>query len=303
MKTPFSKLRGFTLVEIMVVMSIVLVLATIMLRDTPARILQGQIDAEEALLDSFVADINRSFESTDYADRNIAAFAGTIPGTDSPTSFSTSLATPTNTASNDWFAKIGRLRGVTPAIGSAPSTSAQPELARIVFNDRGRTRYLFAGPTTEGDHQRFLLVSILGDDALTLPTYSSSSTWFDAIWNHNFDTDQASLPSYWGSNLSADQQSAWLDGIGDGSNLRRLRLRRIVLPKFTVTINNNHTSENAYVYYNGALGMTTVAGEGTETTGPIYQGRRIVVQLGTSAGTAVQRYDWILRKDSTVTVE
>ena len=102
---------------------------------------------------------------------------------DSPTLFSASTSGIYTTTDNSaWFAKVARLRGLTPQIGTAPA--AQPELARIAFNPLGNSRLLFVAPDEAG-RQRFLLVSLVArSEQLALPAYENSAAWFDAIWNH-----------------------------------------------------------------------------------------------------------------------
>lgn len=310
MNSPRSR-SAFTLLEIMIVMAVMITLATVLLKDTPDAILRHQIDAEDAALDALVADIVRSTEDTDFDDRNIATLSTDRPSSSTSTGFSTGSETPL-TATNDWYTKIARLRGVTPAIGVAPSATAQPELYRILYNARGRQRFLFSRYDAESDQQRLILLSILDDGNLTFPSPGSGATGsrsarFDDIWNFDFDTDRQALPTNWTSGLTADQQTAWLDGRGDGSNLLRMRVRRISIPRHTITINNNHTSQNAYVAWHAdgttATDMTVAAGAGTAVSAGVLQGRRVTVKVGASLGSAVTKYQWILRKDTTVTVE
>jgi FtsP/CotA-like multicopper oxidase with cupredoxin domain len=89
----------------------------------------------------------------------------------------TALYSTTDSAS--WFAKVARLRGITPVIDAAPTAAVQPELAKIAFNANGNARLLFAGPVEAGQ-QRFLLVSLAGRaEQLALPAYEASAAWFD----------------------------------------------------------------------------------------------------------------------------
>src|SRR5690606_26223420 len=149
---------GFSLLEIVLVIFILGVIAaaaTPTLRDIIER---GRRDAEARMLDELAATITATYDATDLTNENVAALPGTIGGGDTPTRFSTSSsATSANVATEDWFAKVGRARGLTPQIGA--TLSAQPALAEIAFNAMGIPRLLFAGPDEQG-RQRFLPVSL-----------------------------------------------------------------------------------------------------------------------------------------------
>lgn len=305
--------RAFTLLEIMIAAAIVVVLGTSLLLSLRSRVFNTQLTAENKAMDALAADIARSFESTDFADRNVAAINGSIPSGQSPTTFSWFIGLPATTITTDWFAKVARMRGITPIIGVAPSSTSQPELARIVQNDRKQPRYLFIDPNTSDTHQvRFILCSIIDDGSLTFPPPAGSTSAmnvsaFEAIWNTNFETESKTLPAYWSTSLTPAQQNLWLSGEGDGSRMNRFVVRRIILPYHYVTVNNNHTSQNAYVCWksdgSSTADLTVAAGAGTVTTLPILEGRHITVRIGTTLASSVIKYQIVLRKDVTFTVE
>lgn len=296
--------RAFTLIEIMVAVFIGMVLLSVFLSYAPAALLQRAINREDEELNRLAAAFTLSLERDDLATENLSAVVGQVPAGVTPTAFSTSLVTPTTTATNDWFAKLGKVQGITVLPGTAPTRAQQPELARIVLNDRNRPRYLFVGPTAgEPNQQRFIICSVLADDALTLPPYSAASEFFEALWNHNFDTGAQGLPSYWTANLPADTQIAWSDGASDASNLSRLRIKRIVVPKFVVSVNNNHATISCWVYWNGNPGVQFAANTGAAVTNPIISGRQIRVTVGMTEATAVEKYRLNIRKNVSVTVE
>lgn len=298
-----SRSAGFSLIEILVCSFIVLILLSAALSFGPAALLQRAIDAEEAELGRLEAAFKLSLESSDFASTNLSAMPGELPGGGTATSFTSSLAAPTTTATNDWFAKLAHVQGITVQPGTAPTRQAQPALARIVLNDRGNPRYGFAAPT-ETDRQRFIICSVLGEPALTLPPYSATAAYFDALWNHDFNTNALTLPLYWSANLTTAQQTAWAGGEGGSSNLPRVRMRRISIPKFIVTVNNNHATSGCWVYWNGGGSrLQSLPGSGVLSTAGILEGRQVVVAIGSSEATAVEKYRINIRKHTSITVE
>lgn len=300
--------RAFALVEILIACALLLMLLTVTLGYAPAIIIHNQIKAEDAALERIADDVVGSFASEDF-EVNVAAMPGTLPSGTAPTIFSAGLEYPATTDTSSWFVKVARRRGITATAGASPSATTQPALARILTNVRHRTRYLFSAPGSEPGLQRFLLVSILDDGALTFPDPSSGSAVtqqarFDAIWNFDFDTDAARLPAQWTAELSSAEQAAWLDGPGSGSNLARMRIVRITCPKYTVTVNNAHTSDTGFLTWDGGAHSLAISpGSAPVTTPPILAGRTIVLASGPDAASAVVKFRWSLDKNSTVTLQ
>lgn len=276
--------RGFSLLEVVLVLFVLGLMAAALTPSVQEVITKGRRDAEARSLDELAATVTASFQETDLTNLNLAALAGTIGAGDSPTTFSSSTsASYTATGTTDWFAKVARLRGITPQIGSPPTAAAQPELARIAFNGVGNPRLLLAAPT-ESDRQRFLLVSLTAPGTqLVLPAYEANAAWFDAIWNHDWENRSGGLPAYWSGRLTAPQAAAWTAGSGGTTQIHRLVVRRITLPKFRFTVNNNHATETAWLSFNNtAQAFTAPANSGANVTPEILGGRLITLNRGTS---------------------
>jgi len=294
--------RGFSLLEIVLVLFVVGVLAAVLTPSVRDIIEKSRREAEARSLDELANTITASFESTDLTNLNIAALPGTIAATDAATVFSastTALYTTTDTAA--WFAKIARSRGLSPQVGTAPA--AQSELARIAFNLLGNSRLLFAGPDEAG-RQRFLLVSLAArSEQLALPAYENTAAWFEAIWNQDWESRTATLPAPWQSRLTAAQIAAWHQGSGGLTQVHRCIVRRIVLPKFRVTVNSNHPTEQAFVSFNNTPNaFSAAANSGATSTPEILGGRLITINRGT-AWPGVEALRFHLRENATVTVQ
>ena len=294
--------RGFSLLEIVLVLFVLGVLAAVLTPSVRDIIEKSRREAEARSLDELANTITASFESTDLTNLNIAALPGTIAATDAATIFSastTALYTATDTAT--WFAKVARSRGLSPQVGTAPA--AQSELARIAFNLLGNSRLLFAGPDEAG-RQRFLLVSLAArSEQLALPAYENTAAWFDAIWNQDWESRTATLPAPWQSRLTAAQIAAWHQGSGGLTQVHRCVVRRIVLPKFRLTVNSNHPTEQAFVSFNNTPNaFTAPANSGATSTPEILGGRLITINRGT-AWPGVEALRFHLRENATVTVQ
>lgn len=296
--------RGFTLLEIVLALFILGVLAAALAPSMRDLIERGWRDAEAKSTDELVAAITASFEQTDLTNLNIAALPGTIGPSDTATVFSTSTSPVyTATGATDWFAKVARARGLTPQIGAAPTPMVQPELARIAYNSLGNPRLLIAAPAETG-RQRFLLVSLMARrDQLVLPAYENSAAWFDAIWQNDWESRTAQLPAYWSGRLTSAQLAAWSAGTAGMTQASRLCVRRIVLPKFRVTVNNNHPTEAAYVSFNNTSNaFTAAANSGASVTPEILGGRLVIINRGL-AWPGVEALRFLIRENPTVTLQ
>lgn len=297
-------LRGFTLLEIVLVLFILGVMAAALAPSMRDLIERGARDAETKALEELAATITASFEQTDLTNLNIAALPGTIGSSDTATVFSTSTsAVYTSTDAPDWFAKVARSRGLTPQIGAAPTPMVQPELARIAFNSLGNPRLLIAAPTETG-RQRFLLVSLMARrDQLALPVYESNIAWFDAIWQNNWESRTAQPPAYWSGRLAPAQLAAWSAGSAGMTQASRLCVRRIVLPKFRVAVNNNHLTEAVYVSFNNTPNaFTAPANSGANVTPEILGGRLVIINRG-AVWPGVEALRFLIRENPTVTLQ
>lgn len=270
-----KKNHGFGLLEILLSLFILSVIASITAPFVLREIQQVQLTKETSILVRMAEDIRGSFQSSDLENINVAAFSNIIPASVNPTLFATST-TPnyTTTLSNNWFTKLSRIRGIVPQLGVIPNT--QSELANILFNQTGNPRLLIAAPQENG-MQRFLILSLMaGDNQLTLPPYSNSSAWFNAVWEHDWTSRSQSAPALWSTLLSAEESAKWNSGQG-GTNTHKLIVQRIILPKYRITVNNNHLTNNGWVIYNeGANQIMIPANSGVTVTEEILGGRLIL---------------------------
>lgn len=280
------------------------ILASLLLPSARDIIERSQREAEARTLEELADTITRSFTSPDLSLLNIAALPGTIGTSDTATVFSQAATSPhPATALGSWFAKVARLRGLTPTVGAPPTVAVQPELARIAYNRNGNPRLLFAGPVETG-RQRFLLVSLAGRaEQLVLPAYEADPAWFEALWNHDWESRTAGLPAYWAARLSAAQAAAWLQGSGGLTQVNRLCVRRIVLPKHRLTVNNNHPTDSAFASFNNTpAAFTAAAGTGASVTPEILAGRLVIIHRGT-AWPGIEALRFHLHENATVTLQ
>lgn len=297
-------LRAFSLLEIVLVLFVLGIVAAAVAPSLREVIERGRRDAEAKTLDELASTLATTFDATDLTNDNVAAVPGTIGAADTATRFSTSTtATSATTSAADWFAKAARARGLTPQIGAAPTTAAQPALALIAYNPTGNPRLLFAGPSEAG-RQRFLLVSLTArPDQLALPSFEATAAWFDALWNADWESRTAQPPSYWTGKLTPAQLGAWTQGSSGLTQVYRLCVRRIVLPKFTVTVNNNHLTDSAFVSFNNTSpAFTAPPNSGANVTTEILGGRLITINRGTSL-PGVEALRFRLRENATITVQ
>lgn len=301
--------RAFTLLEILIVISIIAVALSAIITSETERALRHRIDLEDRALTDLSKTIQESFESEDFSGTNIAAFSssfggGDIDGTVSPTRFSNSTAGHSAVTAQDWFAKVARLRSATFTTGGALTRSGQPEVAKIALNSMDNPRWLFAAPP-EAERQRFLLVSLMArNEQLTMPAYSAASDWFDAIWNTDFDTRTMSTPPLWNSLLTGTQLNEWNNG-SRGSMLWRLRVQKITLRRYTMVISNTHGSDSAWVRFNNAAHfLNSAANSGSMAGVPaVLGGRMVKVYVGTTEGTAVLKNSFRLHDNAEIIIQ
>lgn len=298
---PHRNRAGFSLLEIVLVLFILGLFAGAMATPLREMIERGRREAEIRALEELAGTIAASFENTDLTNLNVAALPGTIGSGDPATVFSTAVGKYPTTQATHWFAKVGRLRGLTPQVGVAPE--AQPELARLVYNSVGQPRWLFAGPVEAG-RQRFLLVSLVAPgNQLVVPGYEANSAWFDALWNHEWESRTGGIPAYWNGRLTPAQITAWTSGSGGLTQVHKLCVRRIVLPKFRVAVNNNHPTEQAFVSFNNTPNaFTAAANSGASVTPEILGGRLVIINRGT-AWPGVEALRFHLQDNPTVTLQ
>ncbi len=296
--------RGFSLLEVVLVLFILGVLSAALAPSVREIVERGQRDAEGKSLDELTAGITASFEQTDLTNLNVAALPGTIGPGDTATNFSTSTtAGYATTGTADWFAKLARARGITPQLGAAPTPGVQPELARIAFNPLGNPRLLIVGPAEAG-RQRFLLLSLMArSDQLVLPPYEAGAAWFDAIWQGDFESRTATPPAYWTGRLTPAQLAAWSAGSAGMTQMHRLGVRRIMLPKFRVTVNANHPTEAAFLSFNNSPNaFTAPAASGPNVSPEILGGRLVIINRGT-AWPGLEALRFTLHENPTITLQ
>jgi prepilin-type N-terminal cleavage/methylation domain-containing protein len=277
--------RGFTLLEIVLALFILGTMASLLAPSVAGVIEKSRLDAEGRALSEIAEAITSSFEHADLASMNIAALPGHVGMGDGTTEFSTSTHAAYSTTNNaSWFAKVARVRGLNPQLGVPPHAPTQPALALIAYNAVGNPRLLIAAPDEPG-RQRFLLVSLMARaEQLTLPAYENTLTWFDAIWDNNWENRTAATPSFWQTRLSMAQLSAWAQGPGGTTSAYRLCVRRLVLPKYRLTVNNNHPTNSAFVSFNNVSNaFTAPANSGAHITPEILGGRVVIVSQGAAA--------------------
>ncbi|HEX3729025.1 MAG TPA: type II secretion system protein, partial [Opitutaceae bacterium] len=250
---PPSRPGGFTLIEMLCVCAVIAILLATLAPAIGLQFTRARVQAEATSLQALAAAVQAGFESTDLEGTNIAALSGSIPAGVDSTAFSPSLDpafVPATTNTFDWFAKVARELGNIPLVGTAPTPALQPQVAKVLFNAQGNARTLLAGPSNEGNQQRFLLVSLAAPPGeLALPPWPNPGNpqdpanlaLFADIWNTEWTNPAAALPSTWTASLSAAQVRAWQGG-GAG-RLWQLCVQRIICPKFSVTINNTHPAD------------------------------------------------------------
>ena len=290
--------RAFTLLEIMIVAGLAALIASGLIYNASLDFVRKARSAEDTLLQQLGGLAMTSMESTDFVNRNLYPYAD-LPATMTPTNFYYSMdLTYTQTLAADWFAKMATMQG-TSFTAAAPTQASQPQLARVLFNSFARGRIVIPCPLNETTQQRFLIISLMAPaNQLTFPTYDGTDNWFEAVWNTNWQNQNASLPAYIAGLMSASQQTAW------AGNLSALRVYNLSVPKYQFQVSNTSSTNNAYIYYNNSLNLMTVnAGAGVALSNPILYGRVFQVYTGPTPGTAILFYQRWLRKNEDITVQ
>lgn len=295
--SPADRARAFTLIELVAVCAILGLLLAMVAPAVGRQVTQARVAAETASLQALADAVKASFESTDLEGTNIAALPGSLPTGVDPTAFSPSTDPafiPSATSSCDWFAKIARQLGDSPQVGVAPTRALQPRIAAVLVNPDGNTRVMLVGPEDEATQQRFLLVSLMAPAGkLSLPALPNPGNTqdpanlalFNDTWNTVWTDPGAVLPPSWTAALSAAQVQAWQGTGSTGAQLWLLCVQRIVCPKYTVTINNNHPSDTCYVCYN-INGTTSAA----PACAPPDSGTSVIPGGGVLYGRLIRAY-------------
>jgi len=289
-----EKQYGFTLIEIAVVTAIIGILAMIVLPSLMERLQSARLDAEKATLTTFEDDMKRSFQDSRF-DYNMddGVVTGDLSGFRSCPK-TTETTYPTTATTGDWFVKLGRLRGTSPLISQPVSEDQQKSLFELAYNSYLQPRLLIAGPTTELGHQRYLLISLMAPDSkgLVIPQRNNNpmdqENWFNAIWANDWENMGGTLPPYWTNSsnpnpLNADEQSAWMPSSGGTTNCHRLIVKRIVQPRYTITINNNDLSHYGWVAIGSISNyvLTTLPNTGRASVENVLAGTPVYFSYGT----------------------
>jgi hypothetical protein len=270
------------------------VLTAVLTPSITGSIRHRQVEAEQRVLSELADAITRSFESDDF-DENLAAMPGTIGSNDHWTEFSVTTGRPYFTgfpyftgSPGHWPSKLSRLNGRPPR--------------DIATNASRNGRYLFAVPT-EPERQRFVLFSLMAAPGeLALPEYTANPDWVDRIWRHDWENSN-SLPPAWETALPPEEVARWMQGRAGTTQVYRFCVRRIILPKYTVTVNNTHPTDSVFVSFDHQENAFVVPpGAGSRTSRGIFAGRLITVRQGVeSPDTVTLRFP--LTRNATLTLQ
>ena len=310
---------AFTLIEIIAVCAIIGILFAISVPGIQLQIWEGKKKSETDQLESIAHIIQSSFESTDLEGTNIAAFPNCIPLGTAATQFSTSTDVtllPNMASTNDWYVKVARQAGYNPQIGAAPTHALQPQIANILINSSQNTRIMLSGPNNESNQQRFIILSLISPrgqlEIPALPDINNTQVYlnyFNDLWNTDWNYPSATLPSSWTASLTSSQISAWQHNSQLGSNLSLLRVQRIVCPKYAITVNNTHPSDNCYIYFNfnGSNASSTSivnSNSGPYIISSILAGRQIQAYRGNAIPPNANLFtQFILRDNCEITLQ
>jgi hypothetical protein len=130
-------------------------------------------------------------------------------------------------------------------------------------------------------------------------------SYFNDFWDTDWNYSGATLPKSWTSALTTYQVASWQSN----SNMSLLRVQRIVCPKYSITINNTHPSDNCYIYlnFNGLnAGSSSVinSNSGTFVIPSILAGRQIQAYRGAyPPPNAILFSQFILRDNCEITLQ
>lgn len=309
--------RGFTLIELAGVCAVIGILLATIAPVVGYQILRARVDSETAALQNLGMAAQASFESTDLEGTNLAALPGSVPSGVDTTNFSPTTApsyTPASVSTNDWFVKLARQMGYSlpaPSQGS-PMAAVPAPAAGVLFNPNNNARFMLEGPAGEPAQQRFLIVSLVAAPGqLAVPPLPNPSNpqdpadiaLFNDIWDTNWTAPGATLPATWTSALAPSQVRDWQGSGSSGGRLWQLCVQRVVCPKFSITINNTHPTENCYVYFNingGTAGSTAAvpANGGVFVIQGVCFGRLIQAYRGTSPPPSALLFSQFTLRDS-----
>lgn len=266
--------KAFTLIEVIGIMAVISILATLSLFPIMTLIDSARVATERQKLKVLATEIRSSFQQTDMH-RNISALPSDLPldlGGICPAPTISSMLTyferswyatdasgPLGTnqfdrayydgsessPANAWYTKIAKIRGQTD-ITIAGSVSlkhdARGPIREIVFNTYNSRRILIVGPT-ENNVQRYLLLSFMfrnrpGLDLAIEAPAANYAVWFNDLYNYNWGQNDGHPAAFTGS--SWDKQTT-----GGKTYAQRVMVERIVQRRYVVNVNN--TTEDAMV--------------------------------------------------------
>lgn len=297
------KTRAFTLIEIALVTALLGLMSYLFLPSLADGIEQARIRDEDKVLEELRQEITRSFSNVDPW-RNLSCLPTHAMGRSEAATVFDDRMHGGVVSGAEWFAKLERNRGGSVVAGEALGASGQGSLFHTAITPLSQRRLLFVGPDEPGQ-VRYLLLSIVAPPSrgLELPAPEAGVAWFDALWDHDWTSHEVGLPALWRDRLTPTQQTAWLDGRGNSTNLSCLRVLRIVQPKYRVTINNTHPTNHAWMDVDGSSdALVSAPRSGVSTSREILSGRRITIRRGAMApGIEVLRFH--LNEESSVTIQ
>lgn len=247
--------KGFSLVELMAVMTIIAILAGVISAPLLGVLERARLDAEEKRLNQIAEQIKSTFQSEDLEEVNVSALKEDIPSTVNPTVFDFygTVAGNSNGAipngdlgSRNWYSKVGRQIGTAMTLDGVKS---------IFENANNGRRYLIAGPK-ENNVQRYLLLSFMLPDDISLampkaPAVTEEAdyaAWFDEIFLNEWGMDHSTAPVSWGA--------AWNNSRRGITNAGRVKAVRIIQQRYRISLNVNLTNHKmrrdiVYIAYNG----------------------------------------------------